>query len=635
MRIRTRFLFSSLLSVLLLLSAALCTAWAIGQFNYLVSKQQELQHLANTVSKMKQTATEYDPIVAERFQQQWVALQSRAEKSITKIHTFETLGIGYQSEVNARLDAMSNAFRQIQRIEQNNPTSTRLGRTLVSRITGQADGIVSRLSEELVSIDITKKNMVFMIAILVGISVFVALAVTIFFAGLMRLQVLPSLEALKEEMKRIGSGDFECPVKSDRHDEIGDLYGAANEMRESLFKLTVDLNLRRLEAEKADRAKTDFLAMMSHELRTPLNAVIGFSDMLTHPSFDQEDRERQAMFAKHIKASGEHLLDLISDVLDFAKIDSEDYVLDITSFDFKELIANTQSSFYQKALENNTQLSFEIENAPSLINSDPTRIRQVIFNLIDNAIKFSADATVSVLVKTEPLQGRNIRLTVVVSDTGIGIESGKIASVFDLFTQADASITRQFGGSGLGLPISKRITEALGGSISLESQLGQGSQFTASFVVEDLSDIASSLKDQMPTIDPGVAEQFNLTALIVDDVETNLDVIESMLTRSGCKIVKARNGAEAVALANERLFDVIFMDLHMPIMDGAMAAAEIRREGARNCKTPIFAWTADIMRQNDLDSNDDWAGVLFKPSAQKDVIAIVRSVRYGGSQSIH
>lgn len=626
---------SSSLSIFLLLAAAVCATWAIGQFNFLLEKRAELQSLSNTVSYMKQTAIEYDPEVAERFQQQWSALEARANASIGKIQQFETLGIGYRSEIFSRLDAISTAFLQITKIDESNPIATRIGRTLVTRITGQADGIIARLSEELTSVGLAKKNTVILIATIVGLALFVALAVTIFFAGLMRVQVLPDLEALKGEMKRIGAGEFEHPVDTTRHDEIGDLHRSVNAMRESLMKLTFDLNLRRLEAEKADRAKTDFLAMMSHELRTPLNAVIGFSEMLSHPDQMDVDAAQQAKFAKHIQASGEHLLGLISDLLDFAKIDSEDYELEATSFDFKEMIANAESSFFQRALENNTKIVFNTVEAPTLINSDPTRIRQVIFNLVDNAIKFSADATVSVTALGERVDGRNMRLIVIVDDTGIGIDRDKAAVIFDLFTQADATITRQFGGSGLGLSISKRICQALGGDITVTSKTGEGSQFVATFIVEDLSDIASKLKERLLPVGHNTNERFNLNVLVVDDVETNLDVIESILGRVGCRITKARNGAEAVSISQQEDFDVIFMDLHMPVMDGAMAAAEIRQKGARNRATPIFAWTADIMRQNDLDQNDDWAGILFKPSAQKDVVSIVRAVSLTGPQSIH
>lgn len=257
------------------------------------------------------------------------------------------------------------------------------------------------------------------------------------------------------------------------------------------------------------------------------------------------------------------------------------------------------------------------------MRSDAQRIRQVISNLVDNAIKFSKGGEVFVTATAERRGGDQALLTVVVEDTGIGIAPDRQDAIFEPFSQANTSISRSFGGTGLGLAISKAIANAMGGDITVESRISQGTRFTATFLLEDISAVYAEIAEREAQATQGRSSQLGLRVLIADDIDSNLEVAEALLRDLGCEVVRAHNGREAVATSRSQRFDVILMDLHMPEMDGISAAQAIAKgpggSGAGGAaggrSTRIFAWTADVTATDSLRrSGVDWAGTLLKPT---------------------
>jgi|GEM_PF-1972346 len=627
MLLRNKFKLLTIASTLVLLAAGAAFTWSIVTFNNLKSYQDTVQNLADTVQLMKQLTYEYEDEFNDRYSEQWQTLESRASTYLGELSATGQLAIGLTSELRERLRNISITFTQKQIIQQELHQTSRLGQMLESRLSGHANAVISRLHTEVSHISDKEIQLAGIVSLLVALvisSVVIAYAI---FGHWMNSQILPQLRLLGRHAANIGQGELKEAVITARTDEIGEVYEAVEKMRKNLLSLTENLVEGRKEAEKANRTKSDFLAMMSHELRTPLNAVIGFSDLLTFYAARDKAMAEHLEYVGHIKTSGEHLLSLINDLLDFAKVDAGELRVESTTFDLPEIVLNAQSAFLQRAKENDVNLKFDVDDMPTLIKSDPVRIRQVLFNLLDNAIKFSAKSDARLTTRTEPLDGRNIRLIFVVEDLGIGVTPGQHKSIFEPFSQADASITRKFGGTGLGLPISKRIAQSMGGDVTVESVPGKGSTFTATFLVEDLSDVRASINLRSCSSDSSADERFNLRILVVDDVEANLDVIESILSPLGCHLTKARNGAEALEWVNKENFDLILMDIHMPVMDGITAVDAIRAfEKTDNLHTPIYAWTADVMQNQGLTTQVGWDGVITKPSTRDEIVSVVRNI---------
>ncbi len=348
----------------------------------------------------------------------------------------------------------------------------------------------------------------------------------------------------------------------------------------SLSAMAEQLAVAKDVAEDAARAKAEFLATMSHELRTPLNSVIGFSRLLTDsPDLTPGDRR----YAERVRSAGEGLNVLINDILDYSKLDAGAVALEAKPFSLDDLVADTLAMVEPQAAEHGVALRRSGRTA-GWVEGDAFRLRQVLLNLLSNAVKFTKDASVTVDIASldAPAGRRRLRLSVI--DEGVGIAPDALSRLFHRFSQADDTITRKFGGTGLGLAISRELVELMGGMIGVQSTLGEGSTF---WVELDLPVAA-------PVAVAGPAKTLRRfegrRILLVDDTELNRELFKALLERRGCIVDLAADGAAAIAALERASYDLVLMDVHMPVMDGRAATREIRRRGLTDA--PIVALTA-------------------------------------------
>lgn len=452
-----------------------------------------------------------------------------------------------------------------------------------------------------------------------------ALLLTFLLARRLARRLVQPISNMAEAVKAIQAGNFQATVPERGNAELIELAQHINNLASGLQQAQIEqqqainqLIKTREEAEQASKAKSDFLAMMSHELRTPMNGVLGMLQLLETTEMSQEQAEYTALATE----STEHLLKVINDILDFSRIERDALELECIAFNLLELLQSSVQVFLHSAQQRGLQL--HLETPPGLeqieVRGDPTRIRQILVNLLGNALKFTEEGSIHVQVRWQPLDEQVLWLTCSVQDSGIGISPERLEHMFDAFQQADTSISRRYGGTGLGLPIARTLAERMGGTLTARSEAGQGSTFTL--------EIPLPFSQQNPR--PVLLERETSgddnghLVLLVEDNPVNQTVIEAMLRSLGYQVCLVADGAQALHHAEHFAYSAILMDCRLPIMDGYEATRQIRMlEGKQ--QLPIIALTANAL-QGDREACLD-AGMndyLAKPFKRADLQRILQ-----------
>ncbi len=432
--------------------------------------------------------------------------------------------------------------------------------------------------------------------------------------------ILSSLLSLIRYAKRVSEGDLETQLgAANRTDELGVLHNALKRVVTVLQSMLKD-------TQEANKMKGQFLANMSHEIRTPLNAILGMAHLSLR---DGGLPAKQVEYIEKIQLAAKSLLGLINDILDFSKVDAGMLEIERTEMNLRSLLNDMLALHQENARGKGIALRLEYEpGSQEFFFGDPLRIGQVVNNLVSNAMKFTREGSVLVRCwedKSRTTQDR-AAMRVSVTDSGIGISKQVLATLFKPFTQADASITRQFGGTGLGLAISDKIVHLMGGAFTVTSEPGQGSTFSFSMQLEP--NAAGALaQDQEQPLDIAF-EQLRLSGkriLVAEDNDINQMIMQELLAPTGASVTMAENGEKAVEAVKKQDFDLIFMDMQMPIMDG-LEATRIIRSLKKTQDLPIIAVTANAMKESkDKGFASGMSDYLTKPIEPKQLLQMLRT----------
>ncbi|MDR1572282.1 MAG: response regulator [Clostridiales Family XIII bacterium] len=434
------------------------------------------------------------------------------------------------------------------------------------------------------------------------------------------ISVIAAIALFRRTMRDIGQivrgvrgmrTDLTKPIERTGGD-LGEVVDSINAMAADILKAGEERKALIL-AEAANQAQKDFLARMSHEIRTPMNGVIGMTMLAKNASSE----ERRLEYIDKIHLSASLLLGIINDILDFSKIEAGRMDIEDAPFSIGDIVENVRDLIQPRVDEKGLALDIAVDGSvPAMLRGDGLRLSQILLNLMGNAVKFTMRGSIGLDMRAEPLPDGMLRLCCAVSDTGIGMDRDQLENVLKPFTQADSSTARKFGGTGLGLSISKALVELMGGEMEVSSEPGEGSEFSFSVILGRHEGEASA--EGAPDGEAAALRYDGRRLLVVEDNEINQVIAETLLSEMGFEVDLAENGQKAIESFQSGGYDLIFMDIRMPVMDGIEATENIRRlesEGAGGGgRVPIIAMTANAMREDrELSDAAGMDGHISKP----------------------
>ncbi|MCM2463104.1 ATP-binding protein [Pseudomonas sp. LARHCG127] len=602
MTLRRRWDINTRTQLIALGPALLLTLLLITFFTFvrIQDLRQELNHTGQLIANQLAPATEYGVISGNKEvleslltatlatpHVRFLEVQDSADKVLVyveqpeQVHSRAQQIDVFQAPVRLQRIALNNDFLQGNSTAMEASGEDYLGRVIV----GMSSDAFSQRQQEIL----------FKAAILA----LFALLFTFLVARRLATSLSRPIRDIGNAVKAIQQGDYSTPLPIVDDTELGALSRHINNLADGLEQASreqqqamAQLIKTREEAEKANSAKSEFLAMMSHELRTPMNGVLGMLQLLETTRMTDEQHEYTALASE----STEHLLKVINDILDFSRIERSALELEHIPFNLAELVGSCAQSFQHSAAQRKLGLDLLVpDDMQALqVQGDPTRIRQILVNLIGNALKFTEQGRVTVQCQWQALDHELLWFTCTVRDSGIGIPAESLERMFDAFQQADNSISRRYGGTGLGLPIARTLAERMGGTLRAQSEEGQGSVFTLEIPLALSRQTPATLVPRLP-IGSGSGDGEGRNVLLVEDNPVNQTVVEAMLRSLGFTVSIATDGAQAVRSAESLIFEAILMDCRLPIIDGYEATRQIRQLPGCD-QVPIIALTANALQ---------------------------------------